>query len=813
MKYCNISKFKRKLVDIKTILLVCMISAILVKTASTALSEPNEGLSVGGISFPASNFFDVSIDTFNIDEVNFDKGWLGIFMEARKEGGITVKMTINGSPADVCGIKSDDIVMKINGKDIEGEGDDKLKFFKGIVEHAGKNSTVTLTVLRNGSELEFKPELISKLLDLKDIQRQKEKGGNHDQFIIDQLKSRKINEEDSFINFILKDDDYREKCLKTLQRIGEEICAREGYQYTSDKNMFRLPLIDHLMSHPFDVPISSDMVHDAFIGASPSNAVISAFKLLNCHVPVPGENIDKNGNESIQVLIENILSKMCKSLELRKKALKNLSDEEFQFLYDNSTEIWLDSPADETVMPRVLALSLKLDFDMLMNSVYTVVESIPFKRLSDIKPGALTLRKFNMPDCAKPEDKLSKSVAGMTGNNGKPDFAGDVLFVQETAIGTVVVGGTGTTYYYKDAAFIIDLGGDDYYLNNAGASTMNSPVSVCIDLSGNDIYTAKSDFAQGSGKFGAGILLDVNGDDQYVGAEYCQGFGLFGMGLLVDLTGNDTYNGHSMCQGGAAFGVGILRENSGHDTYHSGRCAQGIGFTKGVGAIFELNGNDVYFTGNKYADFRDTDRAFQSFAQGFAMGIRPDNSISGASGGIGLLLDDAGNDSYQGDYFAQGSSYYFSLGMLYDKSGHDIYQAGRYSQGAGIHSSIGILKDVEGNDMYNAYFGVSQACGYDTGIGYLLDMKGDDYYKCNVMAQGSGGEKGFGVMVDFAGNDYYFANGESMGFSFKSKNEDYFGLGILADIGGSGDVFNKKDIKPDTLLYQDNAGILINKSN
>ena len=211
----------------------------------------------------------------------------------------------------------------------------------------------------------------------------------------------------------------------------------------------------------------------------------------------------------------------------------------------------------------------------------------------------------------------------------------------------------------------------------------------------------------------------------------------------------------------------------GNDQYFSRRFSQGVGLTKGLGCIMDNAGNDKYSAGGKYSDFRDPDRSFQSYSQGFGLGLRPDETIVGASGGIGLLFDEDGNDAYYGDYYSQGSSYYFSLGVLYDKNGHDQYHSGRYSQGAGIHSSIGILEDDKGNDVYNAYFGVAQACGYDTGIGFMVDLEGNDYYKSNVMSQGAGGEKGLGVLVDFKGNDYYYANGGSQGHSYTSANEKF----------------------------------------
>jgi hypothetical protein len=77
----------------------------------------------------------------------------------------------------------------------------------------------------------------------------------------------------------------------------------------------------------------------------------------------------------------------------------------------------------------------------------------------------------------------------------------------------------------------------------------------------------------------------------------------------------------------------------------------------------------------------------QSIGQGFGHGVRAGKDTSGVPGGIGILIDEKGDDTYIADYFAQGASYYYGVGILNDMDGDDQYLSGRYSQGAGIHSS------------------------------------------------------------------------------------------------------------------------------
>jgi hypothetical protein len=791
--------------------------------------------------FSQEHFFDLKENIFNKSKVDFNKGWLGIFMENQEGKGVRVGTVIEGSPAHTCGLQKGDIITKADGKELNENDDSNLVRFKKIMEETGKGNVVTLTVLRNDIEMEFRPELIPKFLDIADnLDKHQEKtfSSSHSfvmKEISDRAKERNFNEDESFLKFILNDEEFKNKFMETMQRIGEETYVREGSHSLNTTNIFRLSLIDHLMTHPLDVPYYSEVLFSHLVNKNILQSLSYAAELLDLAPYLPpqldratiSENVsitndkffqkdNQDDNPSSQELIENILHTIIKSLELREESLNNLTQAELAFLYEDSQKIFLnEEDVEADVMERFLETAVRVNLAMLIESSLIVIDSIPFKRLQGMTQETPGLRQFNLKDSEIITNISPETVQRDCSEEGemksRSGFGGDILFIQEVSgIGKIVVGGPGTTYYYDDAAFIIDVGGDDYYFNNAGASRPENPISICIDLSGNDIYISRSSYSQGTARFGTGILLDIEGDDRYMGSEYSQGFGLFGIGLLYDVNGDDSYNAETLCQGGGLFGVGFLRDKGGNDTYFSRMLSQGIGLTKGIGCLLDITGNDVYFAGAKYQDFRDEERSFKSLAQGFSIGIRPNNNTVGASGGIGVLIDKGGNDTYHGDYFAQGSSYYFSLGMLYDKSGYDSYYAGRYSQGAGIHSSIGILKDHEGDDLYNAYFGVSQGCGYDTGIGYLIDHKGNDYYKSNFMSQGVGGEKSLGVLSDFEGNDHYSANNESQGYSYTSKNETFFGIGILSDIGGDSDIFNK-GAKNDTLMYQTNAGILMNK--
>jgi hypothetical protein len=255
--------------------------------------------------------------------------------------------------------------------------------------------------------------------------------------------------------------------------------------------------------------------------------------------------------------------------------------------------------------------------------------------------------------------------------------------------------------------------------------------------------------------------------------------------LLVDLAGNDQYTATAVAQGAAAFGVGLLADGAGDDRYVGSYFVQGMGYIKGLGAIIESAGNDTYFAGGLLEDFRAPGKSYLSLSQGFGYGMRPWESLVGASGGIGVIAEAEGNDTYVGDYFAQGSSYWFALGILDDRRGHDRYISGRYSQGAGIHMSAGILMDGEGDDNYLADFGVAQGCGHDFGIGVLVDGAGNDRYVGGTLAQGVGNDNGIGLLYDASGNDVYQIGSSGQGRGNFEAARDVGSFGFLFDLGGA----------------------------
>ncbi len=343
------------------------------------------------------------------------------------------------------------------------------------------------------------------------------------------------------------------------------------------------------------------------------------------------------------------------------------------------------------------------------------------------------------------------------------------------------VGGTGNDYYRGDYRFIIDFGGDDVY--DLEYDPANPHGVIIVDMAGNDHYRSKSDFTIGSGCFSVGLLLDYGGDDRYDGQSFGVGAGYFGLGVLYDAAGDDRYDGDTYTQGAGGFGLGLLIDEGGRDIYNAALYSQGFGFVRGIGTIYDEDGADCYYAGGKYKDILRYEDHYLSLSQGFGYGLRP-----WMSGGIGAIVDKAGNDLYYSDIFAQAASYWWSLGFIYDSSGNDNYQSFQYAQGAATHMTLGILIDVWGQDVYQGK-GLMHGVGHDYSCAIMLDRHGNDVYIASDLSQGAGSANGAGILIDNEGNDRYFVKNPANTQGYGNPRRDFGSIGLFLDLGGQDDYF------------------------
>lgn len=437
---------------------------------------------------------------------------------------------------------------------------------------------------------------------------------------------------------------------------------------------------------------------------------------------------------------------------------------------------------------RVRAATSKLSPDELRELVETLPimaneePSITFgftkRKAFDRDRVVALLQRVDLTEIRRAAAQLAADIEAAMPDLRKAAAAGPKFHTQLRVDGLQIdIAGIGDDIHDSTAALLtIDLGGNDRYTGRVGAGVGYS--SVCIDLSGDDIYDVP-DLSLGAGVVGIGLAYDLGGSDAFRGRSLTQGCGIAGVGaLLKQSSGNDSYEATSLAQGYGEFGIGLLVDSAGSDTYRLALNGQGAARTGGLGWLVDREGNDIYQAGGKVLNAPLFAAFHYSNAQGYASGYREDSG--GLPGGIGLLTDLGGDDHYLAETYAQAASYWYSLGSLYDGSGSDLYSADHYAQASAMHATSAYLFDLAGDDRYVLQVGAGQAIGHDDGVALLLDRSGDDVYAGKDSRPGTGNANGVGIFVDSAGDDRYLGIGGAGNPARGAPS-----LGVFVDMAGA----------------------------
>lgn len=420
-------------------------------------------------------------------------------------------------------------------------------------------------------------------------------------------------------------------------------------------------------------------------------------------------------------------------------------------------------------------------------------------------------------------DKLSEKKGEELTYDG---VSGTIERIIETQAGVIVVGGRGANTYeiekMTNVCAIVDLDGDDTYLE--GAVNLKRPILAILDIHGNDTYRGNLPGIQGSCILGISMLVDVQGNDQYIAKHHAQGSAMAGACALIDFDGDDSYDGIRRLQGTAVCGLGILIDRRGNDKYHAAMWSQGMGQPLGCGILEDCTGDDIYYTGGMYYDSYPETPGYEGWGQGLGTGIR-----GVAAGGIGVLLEGEGADRYEFDYIAHGGGYWMGLGFLRDFEGDDVHQGStavmwdgrprqerkfqRFSSGFGCHYAAGFFFEDSGDDSYWASI-MSQGFAWDCGVTFFYDFLGNDITTgAGSGNQGQGAQASLGVMVNFSGDDKYV--GSSQGYA--SGNITYHDLpqcggnfSFLIDYGGT-DTYGSRAKNNASVRRGMNGGFLIDR--
>jgi hypothetical protein len=371
---------------------------------------------------------------------------------------------------------------------------------------------------------------------------------------------------------------------------------------------------------------------------------------------------------------------------------------------------------------------------------------------------------------------------------GGMDLSQDIVTRRDTPHGKIAIAGIGrqrheATHY----AALYDLGGDDVYANNQGASMPGlMPTAVLVDYDGDDAYESTDAFSQACGDMGVGMIVDLTGNDSYIGMRFTQGTGFMGVGLLIDETGDDVYRGLHEHQGVGHYGVGLLVDRAGDDRYEAHLASQGVGLPGGFGALIDHSGDDeLYCKGNQQSGY-GTSGIFEGWGQGAGIGYRPY-----ASGGVGLIYDGGGKDRIEGGNFTQGGGYFYGLGVLFcDGDDDDRYIGSRYAQGFTAHQAAGIMIEVGGNDIYQTRAFVAQGLAWDEAISVFIDEAGDDRYEGGSFSHGASAMNGLCLFLERDGRDTYLYTDQA-----QAGGNSYHGgksLSVFIDEGGDDDQYPSK---------------------
>lgn len=648
----------------------------------------------------------------------------------RSSAFLEVAGVVSGTPAAEAGLKEGDIILSFNGSPVCRDNGDAGDAFRDTIARQRIGSVAHLEILRGDQRL----TVSARLAEMR-VHEQPEASAHGP-------ARCPAGSQSSLQEALLREGALSAfGGIRTGLRDASNMVHNIAWFSHGPYNPFQLREFTYLIRHPLEEGEAARQVTDGLIavhnGIPETDLVLRrAARLLDVSLSEESRDQDITFPALIDAMkmVKNKVGRFFGGLTPRERAM----------LREMALNPWNDSRWNEMVQ-----VSSGMDLSGLIDCFSPL---LPF------------LSKTAL-------EHLGKDVTNRFGHKRGP-----ILFEADTPVGKVIVGGPGPNTYREDAALILELGGDDIYLNNAGGSRPGLPVSVVVDWSGNDFYATKENFSQGAGLLGGGFLFDLSGDDVFDSLDASQGAGFFGMGILYHGDGRAVFKARTYSQGVGEMGMGIIRNGDGETRYLCGGVGQALGLFKGLGMLLDEKGDDYYQLGGLQPDFRDPEKSTVSMGQGFGRGLRPEGEKYGVSGGIGILIDGKGDDVYNADYFAQGASYYYGTGILDDMAGNDRYVAGRYAQGAGIHSSVGILIDRAGNDFYYSSFGVSQGMGHDYGVGYLADQQGDDRYMAGTLSQGTATRGGIGILVDDKGADSFMCGAECQAFARDEKC-----MGILAD--------------------------------
>lgn len=324
----------------------------------------------------------------------------------------------------------------------------------------------------------------------------------------------------------------------------------------------------------------------------------------------------------------------------------------------------------------------------------------------------------------------------------------------ETPWGTVLVDTTGQDnhHHLTRPYLVLDVGGNDHYDFAPPADGMPPGIRLLLDHGGHDRYRSQ---APGSGPsaavMGYALLWDTEGDDDHQAGWLAQGAAILGVAMHIDDAGHNRYSATGMAQGFALAGDALLLGSPGDDDHRALTLAQASAGPQGNALLLDPGGHDRYHLGNAVLVWPSAQLPDHNASMGHGAGYG-----TPAGGGLALLIDAAGDDSYRAQLFAQGAGLRQGLGALLDLGGHNRHHATWYAMGAAAHHGVGLLWAASaGDDSYEVSHVTAMGAGHDGALGMLVDGGGHDRFVLGDLGLGAAHDGGHGVLVRAGGRASY----------------------------------------------------------
>lgn len=428
---------------------------------------------------------------YNRRKIN--KGWLGVSLiekdkddtkKQTEEKQLVIQFVIENSPAEKFGLKKDDIILRLNGKTILSHSGTSLsgEFVKKIQQHS-PGSSVTLTILRNKIKKNIK--LSSGKMPKAPVLMAEHKN-----------LANTIPVKESLLEKTLKQQQMLSNYHEVAGLIKEKSADIVSYRFDSNNyNPFRLGEVNYLLHHPLHTTrVTRDLtgqLKEYFNKSDRNFSGLLNFAAKKIDVDYSSNNFFEFPSDlTLDTFLDSLLQLVQKAASIREEAFLKLSKEEMDFLFSYSktylpgtTDVTSEetgkeiSEQEENELLRFLKLALKVDYKKLFYSSQIMLHAFDVNTIERLKKLKTSKEKFFISDI-----KQTNIVSG------------DVILNKKTEFGRIIIGGPGQTIYRGNSAIIIDLGGDDIYYNNAGSSTQESPISILVDLSGNDKYISTQPF-------------------------------------------------------------------------------------------------------------------------------------------------------------------------------------------------------------------------------------------------------------------------------------------------------------------------------